>query len=573
MLSPNSLNAQCTVPGFPFVDQSFTNGWTAELQEQGYDVTTDANGDIYAVGMTYKSNAPNPNNNSDLTVYKLDNCGQMLWKTQIPSSNIWGNNIWADEVHSGKILVVNGKVYFGVSNEIEITSRIYRLDASNGSAFPYPNSGKNYVEFKGKMTDFDLKFAVGGQPEELYVASVYTGNQEGLIMKFEEMLGYPEKFTWIGHLTPLSGASHIERLEFSLNHDDSRLYIGFTAGDGAGNPVAGSVVEYALGGTIGSGTAIFLNESAVFYLDVTGVVASMPLSQTPFTFINGGFGGKVSDIEVVEDNSQAGYDVIYVANSQNAVHRLNDNLVELAPHVFVDIDMESDKRNYLYHDENSFRLYVVGEYIAAPTNMGIMQIEVYENLLQTQVWTLKQDLSPPLVNTLANFIPVANGIATDPNGNIFTTGSINAMTPVPFGSVNVQSADHSDIFIARTLDGYTNAPYFGKIGNITNETAALNQVERLVEADNNEDSNISNSITTRPNPATNLLKLEIAAKANDASIALFDLHGRLLQSIYQGQLETAQQFTVNVENLSAGIYFVRLNLDGKITTKRVVIVK
>jgi outer membrane protein assembly factor BamB len=181
MLVSNGLNAQCTVPGFPFVDNSPT-GWTAEWQEQGYDVTTDANGDIYVVGMTYKSNPPNPINDSDLTVYKLDNCGQMLWKTTVPSNSVSGINIWADDVHSGKILVVNGKVYFGISNEIEITSRIYRLDASNGSPFPYPNSGKNYVEFKGKMTDFDLEFSLG-QPEILYVASVYPGNQEGLILK------------------------------------------------------------------------------------------------------------------------------------------------------------------------------------------------------------------------------------------------------------------------------------------------------------------------------------------------------------------------------------------------------
>lgn len=69
------------------------------------------------------------------------------------------------------------------------------------------------------------------------------------------------------------------------------------------------------------------------------------------------------------------------------------------------------------------------------------------------------------------------------------------------------------------------------------------------------------------------MKLQVAANANDASISLFDLHGRLLQSIYQGQLEDKQQFTVNVETLNTGVYFVLLNLDGEITTKKVIIMK
>lgn len=78
-----------------------------------------------------------------------------------------------------------------------------------------------------------------------------------------------------------------------------------------------------------------------------------------------------------------------------------------------------------------------------------------------------------------------------------------------------------------------------------------------------------------PNPATagnTLINYGLANNADNVSLEIYDISGQLVQSVNQGQ-QAAGQHTIdlNTSNLSAGVYFYTLNVDGVKVTKKMVI--
>lgn len=74
-----------------------------------------------------------------------------------------------------------------------------------------------------------------------------------------------------------------------------------------------------------------------------------------------------------------------------------------------------------------------------------------------------------------------------------------------------------------------------------------------------------NNLTVYPNPATNKFTVDLG---NDekANIQLFNLVG---QQVYNETITGSAQ--VNVSNLHSGVYMLKVNQNGKVTTTKVVV--
>jgi len=70
-----------------------------------------------------------------------------------------------------------------------------------------------------------------------------------------------------------------------------------------------------------------------------------------------------------------------------------------------------------------------------------------------------------------------------------------------------------------------------------------------------------------PNPSDNFVTLQLPSGTNKANVKIFDYLGKTL---IQKNLNNANN-NLNVSNLSAGIYFVRIQSDTKVGTKKLVV--
>jgi PKD repeat protein len=77
-----------------------------------------------------------------------------------------------------------------------------------------------------------------------------------------------------------------------------------------------------------------------------------------------------------------------------------------------------------------------------------------------------------------------------------------------------------------------------------------------------------------PNPVTDnsVVTFDLPESVNKASVSVYDITGRFVANIYAGQLSAGTQtFTINRERMNAsGVYFVKVNLDGKELTEKII---
>jgi hypothetical protein len=91
-------------------------------------------------------------------------------------------------------------------------------------------------------------------------------------------------------------------------------------------------------------------------------------------------------------------------------------------------------------------------------------------------------------------------------------------------------------------------------------------------------SNVAKSFSSAnvyPNPATNkaVLTLDLLNNAN-ISIALFDVTGKKVQNVFNGQKTTGKQyFEINVSELNTGLYFVTVSTGDNIKTVKLNVIK
>ncbi len=83
------------------------------------------------------------------------------------------------------------------------------------------------------------------------------------------------------------------------------------------------------------------------------------------------------------------------------------------------------------------------------------------------------------------------------------------------------------------------------------------------------------ALTAHPNPFNATITISYALpQSQRVGLHLYDMSGRLVESLYEGyRMAGLYKARWNAENISAGIYFVRMETDGFSDTRKIVLVK
>ena len=85
--------------------------------------------------------------------------------------------------------------------------------------------------------------------------------------------------------------------------------------------------------------------------------------------------------------------------------------------------------------------------------------------------------------------------------------------------------------------------------------------------------NPSNGIvlSVYPNPAGDVVSINFAQDTECQSVKIYSLDGRLMQTFQETSLQTANQTTLDISGLTAGVYVMKLTMaDGTVLTERIV---
>jgi len=91
-----------------------------------------------------------------------------------------------------------------------------------------------------------------------------------------------------------------------------------------------------------------------------------------------------------------------------------------------------------------------------------------------------------------------------------------------------------------------------------------------------EESMMKAQIGLFPNPASGYVNLTfVPAFTAKSSIEMYDVSGKLVVNIYNGEIEKGKPYQrrVNIEGLAAGVYLIRFRNGEFIETKKLVIAK
>ena len=73
--------------------------------------------------------------------------------------------------------------------------------------------------------------------------------------------------------------------------------------------------------------------------------------------------------------------------------------------------------------------------------------------------------------------------------------------------------------------------------------------------------------TMYPNPSDNMVSFQLPSDTNNARVTVFDYLGK---SLLQQNISTTNK-DVDISKLSTGIYFVRIQTDAKVGTKKLIV--
>lgn len=160
---------------------------------------------------------------------------------------------------------------------------------------------------------------------------------------------------------------------------------------------------------------------------------------------------------------------------------------------------------------------------------------------------------------------------TDASGNYTLTGfPINTLPDDYFVFVDIPGLDTNSTYyhisfavndtVVNGLDFNVDAQYINPIGSVTGIS--------------NDQSVLENKITLFPNPANQKFTLEYELiKSANVLIELFDVVGHKVKTISSNYFEEKEKHShsVNIEDLSAGVYFVKLKINDSETTIKLII--
>lgn len=172
------------------------------------------------------------------------------------------------------------------------------------------------------------------------------------------------------------------------------------------------------------------------------------------------------------------------------------------------------------------------------------------------------------------FVPIANvttgasGVSLKPGASYFLLVEYAGSSNVIFAAI--QRAEHGGFIAYNGTNWFTN--YADANGVVTPTSAVARMAISLYTSTNAvELSNVS--LNVFPNPASDYINLDIKfEEATDATVFITDMTGRLVKSQVLGTI-TQERATINVSDLAAGTYMVRLSTNEGFKVQRVVIAK
>jgi len=139
----------------------------------------------------------------------------------------------------------------------------------------------------------------------------------------------------------------------------------------------------------------------------------------------------------------------------------------------------------------------------------------------------------------------AQSITLDATENIYITGYFNS-TSISFDSISIANTDNS---------GATSDLFIAKLNGL------VTRIEYVKNADD---------ISVFPNPTTNYFTIDLGSNQNKVQITISDITGKINYTI---ACQETKKIQINIKDLSAGVYSVRIQTADFIETKKLIVEK
>lgn len=153
-------------------------------------------------------------------------------------------------------------------------------------------------------------------------------------------------------------------------------------------------------------------------------------------------------------------------------------------------------------------------------------------------------------------------------GNITSTTDINSGASVHYEAGNEIrllpgfQAESGSNFLARIMDCIDDADNFSEHSEVEDRSFDQETTETIENV----------YFKAYPSPFNDQLTVEIKLKENNARFRLFDLYGKTLKNIELSKIQPNehQKISIDTNDLIAGIYFAVLNVNGEISTVKII---
>ena len=183
---------------------------------------------------------------------------------------------------------------------------------------------------------------------------------------------------------------------------------------------------------------------------------------------------------------------------------------------------------------------------AQRTSTSADKLQVYVSSNCGQTWSLRQTVTGGSLSTggvtPTSFVPTASQWATKTVNLSAVAGSSSVLVKFRFTSNGGNNIYVDDINIS--------------------STAGVDELENTL------------GFNVYPNPAEdNTVIAFVLTESHNADVRIFDVLGQEVTRIHTGELSAGQhQYTIaDHTTLSSGVYFVRLNIDGRNFTKKLIV--
>jgi hypothetical protein len=157
-----------------------------------------------------------------------------------------------------------------------------------------------------------------------------------------------------------------------------------------------------------------------------------------------------------------------------------------------------------------------------------------------------------------------------PMSDIDMDGVWEVVAPIAAGNIEykftVDGWNVSEQFVGGETCTVTNGGFTNRAGTVTTDsTLAVVCWESCVDCPAGIDVLNENGIVIAPNPATTALN--VSAKSEIQSVAIYDVNGRLVQSV----AVNGASASLNVSGMNHGLYLVSVTTNKGVYTKRVIV--